>query len=145
MSNDSSKNKSDNASSVAAAIAKVLMIVGGALVLLIVIAGLFLLFEVFFVGGDGKEWLLFLAIMLSPIWICIPVIGVILFLIGLIIYLINKNKKNQDFYDTYIKDSDFKTSEINEDWDKGGTFKCPYCGREQEKNTFECIYCHHKI
>lgn len=104
--------------------------------------------------ADGTEWLIFIYIFIVlPIGIFFSIIGIVVLLIGIAI-----NVRSRIAIDSYMNEfsvtesskvsgaansQDSTNTAANDD--KRQKVICPNCGREQTKNPFGCIYCHHEL
>ena len=73
--------------------------------------------------------------------------GFVVLVIGLVIKLIhlgNNEKVESKPVNINVKETT-STEKKAQPIDTTGMVTCPYCGREQAKNSFGCIYCHEKF
>ena len=93
---------------------------------------------------DTGIWLALVVILLMLAFM----VGFIVLFVGIVIKAIQSEKKKDVITKPVNMPAKETTPTVNEDKkpiDTSGMIKCPYCGKEQKKNSFGCIFCHEKF
>lgn len=73
--------------------------------------------------------------------------GSVVLIVGIVIKIIRTDKKETvKEKPLIVNEKETKPAEkFEKPKDTSGMIKCPYCGKEQQKNSFGCIFCHAKF
>lgn len=104
--------------------------------------------------ADGTEWLIFIYIfMVLPIGIFFSIIGIVVLLIGIAINVRSRIAIDSYMNEFSVTESSKVSGAANSRENKNSYANdeereiavCPFCGKEQTKNSLGCIYCHKKF
>ena len=91
---------------------------------------------------------------ITPLLILVPLLmlaflaGFGILFVGVIIFAVQsgkQSKKTEKPSVLNVKETTEPSVSYEKTEDTAGMVTCPYCGKEQRKNSFGCIYCHEKF